>query len=135
MRYWESQSQVTTKLWPRASALVILIIIAYKFTFLKCAEAVAILSSTVIECYKSELKGTALTACFTVMKPEFRPRLRPEFGEKFEYILRKYGKGDTDDLDDLISACPNCNTNLPNYDLYCRKCNTEIPFCVMSVSF
>ena len=97
-------------------------------------EAVGILTSTVIECYKSGLTATALTACFTVMKPEYRSTLNPDFYEKFEFIVRKYGKGDVEDIEDLISPCPNCDADMPNYDLFCSECHVEIPFCLMSVS-
>ena len=70
------------------------------------------------------------------MRPEYRRDLGSEYKDKFEFILRKHGKSkaETVDVDDLISACPNCNADLPNYDLYCKICETEIPFCIMSVS-
>jgi len=98
-------------------------------------EAIGILTSTIIENYKCGLKDTAISACYIIMKPEYRRELAPEFKEKFEFIVRKYGKSKTEsvDIDDLISACPNCSSDLPNYDLHCNICSTEIPYCIVSV--
>ncbi len=98
------------------------------------SEAIGILTSTIVENYKCGLRETALSACYAAMKPEYRRDLAPEYKEKFELILRKHGKGKTEttDIDDLVSACPNCSADLPNYDLFCNICETEIPFCLMS---
>jgi len=86
-----------------------------------------------VECYKCELHATALQACFIALK-HYQAHLQPEFRDRFHFIVRKYGKGDLEDIEDLLSPCPNCDADMANYDLNCKACHKEIPFCVVSVS-
>ena len=51
-------------------------------------DIVPILTSTVVECYRAGLKGSAFTYAVTLMRPEYRPKLDPKYAKKIELIVR-----------------------------------------------
>jgi len=51
-------------------------------------DIVPILTSTVVECYRAGLKGSAFTYAVTLMQPEYRPKLDPKYAKKIELIVR-----------------------------------------------
>jgi phosphate starvation-inducible membrane PsiE len=52
------------------------------------AHAVAILTSTVVECYRSGLKKVAFDHAAILMRPEYRQQIDPKFKRKIEQIIR-----------------------------------------------
>lgn len=51
-------------------------------------DIVPILTSTVVECYRAGLKGSAFTYAVTLMRPEYRPKLDSKYAKKIELIVR-----------------------------------------------
>lgn len=54
------------------------------------AHAVAILTSTVVECYRSGLKRVAFDHAAILMRPEYRQQIDPKFKRKIEQIIRYF---------------------------------------------
>ena len=51
-------------------------------------DIVPILTSTVVECYRAGLKGSAFAHAVALMRPEYRPKLDPKYAKKIELIIR-----------------------------------------------
>lgn len=81
------------------------------------AHIVNILTSTVIECFRSGLKNSAFEYAVTLMNPEYRKQLDPKYKEKIEKIVRKPVK--TEEPDDE-TPCPFCKTPVASCTLTVR---------------
>lgn len=51
-------------------------------------DVVPILTSTVVECHRSGLKGSAFTYAVMLMRPEHRPKIDQKYAKKLEVIVR-----------------------------------------------
>lgn len=93
------------------------------------AHIVPILTSTVIECYRSGLKSEAFEFAGILMRPEHRQRLDEKFKRKIEQIVRRPEKSE---LDETKSPCTYCNTDIPDTVLDCPECKGRIPYCIFT---
>ena len=93
------------------------------------AHVVPILTSTVLECYKSGLKRSAFEYASMLMRPEYRPKLNDKYRKRIESIVRRPDKSQAEEE---ASPCPICDAPVPNSDLDCLSCRSALPFCVMT---
>lgn len=77
-------------------------------------HTVAILTSTVIECYRAGLKQSAFQFAALLMRPENRGAIDAKFKRKIESIVRR---PETDEIHELNSPCPFCDTLIPKSSL------------------
>ena len=91
---------------------------------------VNILTSTVAECTKANLKQGAFNWACVLIRPEYRNQIPPAFQKKVESIARKPVKQDDDP--EAVSACPFCKFEIPETRLECPSCKNNIPFCIAS---
>ncbi|KAJ3334720.1 WD repeat-containing protein 19, partial [Kappamyces sp. JEL0680] len=91
------------------------------------AHTVPILSSTVIECYRSGLKKEAFEFAGVLMRPENRQKLDDKFKRKIEQIIRRPEKNE---LEEGESPCPYCTAPLQDTLLDCTECKSRIPYCI-----
>ena len=96
------------------------------------AHAVQILTSTVVECYRSGLKKLAFDHAATLMRPEYRQQIDPKFKRKIEQIIRR---PENDDFEEDSSPCPYCSTMVKETDLKCDDCKNVIPYCIATVYY
>lgn len=93
------------------------------------AHIVPILTSTVIECYRSGLKSEAFEFAGVLMRPEHRQKLDEKFKRKIEQIVRRPEKSE---LDEIKAPCAYCNTDIPDTLLDCPECKGRIPYCIFT---
>lgn len=94
------------------------------------AHSVQILTSTVVECMRGNLKEAAYTWACVLMRPEHRPHIDDKFKKQIEKVAIKRPKGN--DPDENVSRCPFCTANVLDYELECESCKNSIPFCIAS---
>ncbi|KNC55403.1 WD repeat protein 19 [Thecamonas trahens ATCC 50062] len=93
------------------------------------AHVVPILTSTVLECYKSGLKRSAFEYATMLMRPEYRTKLNDKYRKRIEAIVRRPDKSEPPEE---TSPCGVCDAPLANSDLDCPSCRSALPFCVMT---
>ncbi|XP_014276394.1 WD repeat-containing protein 19 isoform X2 [Halyomorpha halys] len=91
------------------------------------AHTVPILTSTVIECHRAELKHSAFTYAAMLMKPEYKTKIENKYLKKLEGVVRK-GRGA--DINEESSPCPHCSQSVSEFKLACNNCNNALPFCI-----
>jgi WD repeat-containing protein 19 len=96
------------------------------------AHVVNILTSTVIECFRSGLKNSAFSFATELLKPGNREKLDAKYKKKIETIVRKK---DTAEQDEDQDECPFCQTALPVTALQCYNCSNRLPMCIASGFF
>ncbi|KAI8831390.1 hypothetical protein BC829DRAFT_409646 [Chytridium lagenaria] len=79
-----------------------------------------ILTSTVIECYRANMKKEAFEYAAMLMRPEYRPLLDAKYKRKIEQIVRNF------------DPCPFCGYKLAESVLDCTDCKNHIPYCIAS---
>lgn len=96
------------------------------------AHTVPILTSTVIECYRANMKLSAFRYASILMKPEYRQQIDEKYKKKIEGIIRKAPKGDQlmDDVRLEVTPCPYCDRSLMCTQLYCPGCHNTLPSCI-----
>ena len=94
------------------------------------AHAVQILTSTVVECMRGNLKEGAYNWACILMRPEHRPFIDEKFKKQIEKVAIKRPKGG--DPEDSTSPCPFCSAYVHDYDLECESCKNNLPFCLAS---
>ncbi|XP_024544591.1 WD repeat-containing protein 19 [Selaginella moellendorffii] len=93
------------------------------------AHVVQILTSAVIECQRSGLKKSAFDYASMLMNPEYRQMIAPAYKRKIEKIVRKPEKVEDEEP---LSPCPVCSLPIPETQLDCPACGSNIPFCIVS---
>uniref|UniRef100_A0A915JBW9 WD repeat-containing protein 19 n=1 Tax=Romanomermis culicivorax TaxID=13658 RepID=A0A915JBW9_ROMCU len=88
---------------------------------------VEILTSAVIQCYKSNLKNSAFKFAAMLMRNEYRKSINEKYRKKIEGIVRKPEKVEEEENE---SPCPYCRTMLPDSQLTCINCKSNIPYCI-----
>lgn len=86
-----------------------------------------------IECQRAGLKKSAFEYAATLMRPEFRDQIDQKYAKKIEAIVRKAPKGIKeleDEIDQEMSPCPSCDSNLQDMEVNCYQCKTTIPICI-----
>lgn len=98
------------------------------------AHDVAILTSTVIECHRADLKGAAFNYAALLMRPEYKSKIEDKYLKKLEGVVRKPPKGPDNkiavDRPEDSSPCPFCDFALPASQLTCPQCQNHVPFCI-----
>ncbi|PNW73788.1 hypothetical protein CHLRE_13g572700v5 [Chlamydomonas reinhardtii] len=88
---------------------------------------VPILTSTVIECHRANLKKTAFEYASMLMRPEYRDQVAVKYKKKIELMVRKPEK-DPEELEEPLADCPFCNMPGPETELQCISCQNILPF-------
>ncbi|GLC35581.1 hypothetical protein PLESTB_000191100 [Pleodorina starrii] len=88
---------------------------------------VPILTSTVIECHRANLKKTAFEYASMLMRPEYRDAVAVKYKKKIELMVRKPDK-DPEELEEPLADCPFCNMPGPETELQCISCQNILPF-------
>ncbi|XP_050433820.1 WD repeat-containing protein 19 [Adelges cooleyi] len=98
------------------------------------SHAVQILTSTVIECYRSNMKEDAFKFATILMKSNYRNQIDEKYKKKIESVIRKSPRGALQSDMDTISVqpCPYCGIDLAMTSLMCTNCKSTIPFCIAS---
>ena len=91
------------------------------------AHVVPILTSTVIECQRADMKRSALEFATLLMQPEHRKQIAEAYKRKIETIVRK---PDRTEAEAEASPCPMCDATGSEWDLTCDSCAGVIPYCV-----
>ncbi|KAL5968443.1 WD repeat-containing protein 19 [Taenia solium] len=88
------------------------------------SHIVPILSSTVIECQKVNLKYTSFTYASTLLRAEYKEKIDPRYRRRFEGIVRRPQKLSSEEAEELNSAapCPFCSDAVAEYELTCGSC-------------
>ncbi|XP_057660350.1 WD repeat-containing protein 19 [Diorhabda carinulata] len=99
------------------------------------SHVVPILTSTVIECHRANLRQVAYKYATTLMNPEYRKNIDPKYSKKIEAVIRKPSKGNKDgetvmDPNEPLTPCPYCENMLPETETTCHSCKNNIPFCI-----
>ncbi|XP_050543310.1 WD repeat-containing protein 19 isoform X2 [Daktulosphaira vitifoliae] len=94
------------------------------------SHAVQILTSTVIECYRSNLKESAFKYASILMKSNYRNQIDEKYRKKIESVIRKSPRGIIDSMLNNIEPCPYCDHELSITNLICINCKSCIPFCI-----
>eukprot|EP00912_Choanoflagellata_sp_UC4_P001161 UC4_evm1s724 len=89
------------------------------------SHMVAILTSTVIECYRAGMRNSAFSWAAMLMRREYKTKIDPKFKRKMEQIVRKPDKSE---IEEIETACPFCG----NLVSECSACNNALPFCLAS---
>uniref|UniRef100_A0A8D9BEH2 WD repeat-containing protein 19 n=1 Tax=Cacopsylla melanoneura TaxID=428564 RepID=A0A8D9BEH2_9HEMI len=96
-------------------------------------HAPSILTSTVIECKKANLKESALKFATLLLRPEYRNNMEDKYRKQIELIVRKAPRMENVSIEELsLLPCPYCDTLLPDMTLHCSSCSRIIPFCIAS---
>ncbi|KAK7874235.1 hypothetical protein R5R35_006274 [Gryllus longicercus] len=96
------------------------------------SHIVPILTSTVIECSRAGLKGSAFTYAAMLMRAEYRSQIDPKYAKKIEAVVRKpaaRGKAGSEE-EESSTPCPYCDALVPETELNCSHCKNTIPFCI-----
>ncbi|KAL0039283.1 hypothetical protein WJX79_001413 [Trebouxia sp. C0005] len=93
-------------------------------------HVVPILTSTVVECQRAEMKSTAFEYAAMLMRPEYRDEINPAYKRKIEAMVRKRDKAD--EADEVQCECPFCGVAGPETEMDCIHCQNIIPFCIAS---
>jgi len=88
---------------------------------------VPILTSTVIECQRANLKKTSFEYASMLMRPEYRPQIAEAYKKKIESIVRKPTKQEDDEP---VTPCPYCAMKSPCSTLDCPQCKNHVPYCI-----
>ncbi len=98
------------------------------------SHTVPILTSTVIECHRSGLLESAFSYASVLMRPEHRAEIDEKYRKKFEGIVRKRPgrgeKGVSNEDPPRSTPCPYCSHQVPEPDLYCPQCKSNLPYCI-----
>jgi WD repeat-containing protein 19 len=110
-------------------------------------HTVPILTSTVIECHKADLKKSAFDYASILCRPEYRASIDAKFKRKIELIVRYAcfwfwfsnlilinSRPEESEKDEVKTPCPFCSHLVPESVLECSQCKNSLPYCIASVS-
>ncbi|KPA79411.1 hypothetical protein ABB37_05256 [Leptomonas pyrrhocoris] len=94
---------------------------------------VAILTSTVLQCVKSNFKKSAFEfARYLIQNERYRMEMGEKTRKKIEGIVRRRGKESEEDPPEAATPCPFCGAPVQETDLDCAACKNAIPFCAVT---
>lgn len=95
------------------------------------AHLVNILTSTVIECWRSDLKNSAFQYAAMLMRPEYRSQIDPKYKSKLEKIVRKPEKTE---VAEQMTPCPysGCKMLIEQTSLTCSYCESIMPYDIVT---
>ncbi|XP_044727730.1 WD repeat-containing protein 19 [Chrysoperla carnea] len=94
------------------------------------SHIVPILTSTVIECHRSNMKKYAFEYATMLMGSQYRAQIDPKYVKKIEAVVRKPPKGTYDEEREPTSPCPYCDYKIIETEINCTQCKSVIPFCI-----
>ena len=90
---------------------------------------VPIMTSTVIECHRSGLRGASFEHATTLMRPEYRSQIGEAYKRKIEAIVRK--PGEREDIEEPETPSPfDPNARVAETVLECPSTRNTIPYCI-----
>jgi WD repeat-containing protein 19 len=93
-------------------------------------HTVMILTTAVIESYRSGMKKKAFEYASTLMRQEYRGDIPEKYKKKIESIVRKH-KSTIEDPEEQATFSPYDSTvRVPVTELMCPTTRQEIPFCI-----
>jgi WD repeat-containing protein 19 len=96
------------------------------------SHVVNILTTTVIECWKTGLKSSGFGYAAMLTRPEYRPKLDPKYKPKIEKIARSFRK-EKDDVDEEMVPSPfDPDAKVPAFVLMCPSTSNVIPYCIVT---
>ncbi|RKO98891.1 hypothetical protein CXG81DRAFT_20957 [Caulochytrium protostelioides] len=108
-------------------------------------QRVAVLTSCVLECMRRGWQTDACQTAGTLMRPENRDLIDPQYRRKIEQLVRRPPRrepgpdGTRDDAplpsaqtDEAATPCPFCEAPLKTMALDCTHCQNHVPMCVAS---
>merc|ERR1719163_871061 len=95
------------------------------------SHAVPILTSTVIECQRAGLKGSAYTFACQLMTPQYRQDIQEQYKKKIEQVVRKSGSRENE-VEVVNVPCLFCGAEDEDTKLKCENCLSIIPYCIVS---
>jgi WD repeat-containing protein 19 len=96
------------------------------------AHVVPILTSTVIECQRAQLKKDSLEYAKILLRPEHKPKVAAQYLKPIEGFVRRPPPQEELDKEraERCSPCPYCQFDLPETLLDCPACKNNLPYCV-----
>ncbi|XP_076468006.1 WD repeat-containing protein 19-like [Babylonia areolata] len=91
------------------------------------SHIVPILTSTVIECHRANLKNSSFSFAAMLMRPEYRNNIDAKYKKKIEMIVRKPDKAEEEEP---MTPCPVCGSQLVETELLCPECKNQLPYCL-----
>ena len=95
------------------------------------SHAVPILTSTVIECQRAGMKGSAYTFACQLMTPQYRQDIQEQYKKKIEQVVRKSGSRENE-VEPTNVPCLFCGTEGEDTHLKCDTCLAIIPYCIVT---
>ncbi|KAG5502748.1 hypothetical protein JKF63_04515 [Porcisia hertigi] len=96
-------------------------------------HVVMIVSSTVLQCVKSNFKKSAFDyACYLIQNESYRTEMSEKSRKKIEGIVRRHTKESTTDPVESTLPCPYCDEPVAATELDCGACKNTIPFCIVT---
>nr|XP_022918657.1 WD repeat-containing protein 19 [Onthophagus taurus] len=100
------------------------------------SHIVPILTSTVIECHRAELRFAAYKFATILMNPDYRKQIDQKYAKKIEGVVRKPPKSSdgktNEDPPEKLTPCPYCEGLLSESETFCTQCKTNVPFCIVT---
>lgn len=94
-------------------------------------HVVPILTSTVIECARAGMKGSAYEYAVMLMRPEYRPAIDVNLKRKIEAIVRRRSAQGDEPPED-VSPCPVSAQLIPNSQLESPTTRDSLPMCIIT---
>ncbi|OQR75032.1 WD repeat-containing protein 19-like [Tropilaelaps mercedesae] len=91
---------------------------------------VKILTSTVIECQRAGLKGSAYHYATILLRSEYRDQIEPKYRDKMAALVKNAAVRESEP--DERSPCEKCGELLANYLLSCTECKCPLGMCMAS---
>jgi WD repeat-containing protein 19 len=96
------------------------------------SHVVNILTTTVIECWKTGLKNSGFGYAAMLTRPEYRKDLDPKYKPKIEKIARSFRKENDDVEPEMVSSPYDPDTKIPAFQLLCPSTTNVIPYCIVT---
>ncbi|KAH7716252.1 hypothetical protein AAVH_16378 [Aphelenchoides avenae] len=93
-------------------------------------HAVQILTSAVVTCSKAGLRASAFKFASQLLNPAYRSKIDEKYRRKIESVVRKSDQ--LTDVEEEKKPCPQCNVEIPEFDLTCNECKSSLPYCVVT---
>ena len=93
-------------------------------------HTVMILTTAVIECYRSGMRKKAFEYASTLMRSEYRGDIPEKYRKKIESIVRKHKKDSEDPVEDSTFSPYDPTVRVPVTHLICPTTQNDIPWCI-----
>lgn len=93
-------------------------------------HTVMILTTAVIECYRSGMKKKAFEYASTLMRAEYRGDIPEKYKKKIESIVRKHKSTINDPEEETTFSPYDSTVRVPVTELMCPTTRQELPWCI-----